>query len=123
MLATDPKNFVAPWADQLPSGELVEYGPSASTHARLLEAHKLWTWRPERQVSREARSDTGAALRAYMRPGGLHLRGDVPTRELEVYLLVYEHGHSARWVARKLRLSRASVRVYLQRLRARGATR
>lgn len=116
MLATDPRNYMAPWADQLPGGDLVEYGPSPSTHARQLEAFKLWAWKPDRQPSREARSEAGDRLRAFMRPTGQHLRTDVPRRELEVYLAVYEHGHSTRWVARKLEITRSSVRVYVRRL-------
>jgi DNA-binding CsgD family transcriptional regulator len=54
-----------------------------------------------------------------MRPGGEYLRVDVPRREVEVYLLVYEHGHAVRWVARHLELSRSTVKIYLQRLKER----
>ena len=44
------------------------------------------------------------------------LRADIPRRELEVYLHVFECGKSARWVARRFKVHRSSVRSYLRRL-------
>ena len=121
MLTThDPKNYSAPWADQLPTGELSEYGPSPTTHARHLAEHKLWSWRPDKVPSKAARSPEADALRAYMRPDGQHLRADVPKRELEIYLLIFEHGRSPRWVAKHLEITRSTVRTYIRRLRGRA---
>jgi len=56
---------------------------------------------------------------AYMRLEDGSLRDDVPQRERDVYLLIFESGHASRYVARKLKISRSSVQVYLRRLRAR----
>lgn len=58
-VANDPRNYTAPWAEQLPDGQRIEYGPSPSAYARQVVAHKLWTWRPGRQPSHEARSEVG----------------------------------------------------------------
>jgi DNA-binding NarL/FixJ family response regulator len=113
------KQYAAPWADQLPDGDLIEYGPSPSTYARQLARHKLWTWHPEKLAARVARTTTADAIRAYMRPTR-HLRGDVAKRETEVYLLIYEHGRSIRWAARHLGISRSSVKVYVRRLARRA---
>jgi hypothetical protein len=112
--------YTAPWADKLPSGARLEYGPSPTTHARRAAAHNLWSWRPKK--GRDPLTPTPAdraQMIAFMRPDGRHLRIDVPRRELEVYLCLYEHARSARMAAAQLGITRSTVRVYLKRLRAR----
>ena len=119
-MLTDPRDFIAPWNDLLPDGTPIEYGPSPSTHARRDAAHKNWAWRDGKLASKLARSPAADKLRAYMRPDGRHLRTDVPKREAEIYVMIFSHGRSVRWVARRLKLSRSSVRTYCARLRARA---
>ena len=110
------QDFTAPWAERLPDGALAEYGPSPSTHARQTAQHALWSWRPGCRPARQSLGPEADRVRAFVRPGGLHLRADIPRRELEVYLHVYECGKSVRWVARKFQVHRSSVRSYLRRL-------
>ena len=119
-MLTDPKNFIAPWADHLSDGTAIEYGPSAVTHARRAAEHANWAWRGSKLASQLARSPLGDKLRAYMRPDGRHLRADVPKREQEVYMHVFEHGRSVRWVAKRLELHRGTVRTYVERLKTRA---
>ncbi len=115
------QDFIAPWAEKLPDGTAIEYGPSPATHARRDAEHRNWAWRRSGKLAaRLARSPEAVALRAYMRPDGEHLRCDVPKRELEIYVHVYELGHSVRWVARRLKLHRSSVRTYVRRLMGRA---
>ena len=113
------RNYLAPWAERLPQGGKVEYGPSPATHQRLDGEHKMWSWKPAKIASRLSRGHGSDELRAYMRPDGEHLRGDVPPMELRVYVMVFEDGRSVRWVARKLERSRRSVRTWVARLRER----
>lgn len=118
---TEAELYLPPWRDRLPSGELsVEsYGPaSPAALARQVTRYRDWSYRVA-TVSQDARQD-GEAMRQYMRPDGGALREDVPDRERQVYLLVYEHGHSVRYVARQLEIKRESVRTYLRRLRERA---
>ena len=113
--------YAAPWAEPLVLAtepvELVPYGPSAEAYARQHSRHRDWSWRP--RVKRPAPPGRDV-LRGYMRGADGVLREGVPERELEVYLAVVEQGHSTRWAARALGVSRASAQVYLRRLRARA---
>ena len=118
MEVTDRRIYTAPWAEQLPDGDLLEHGPSQSTHARRAAAHKLWSWKPGKTAQREARDSV--AVRKHMRPDGTHLRSDVPKRELEIFILIFESNLSTRSVARSLGISRSSVKVYVRRLRGRA---
>jgi len=113
------QDYTAPWNEKLPDGSMTEYGPSPSTHARQAAQHALWSWRPPRLPSRISVSPEANSVRAYVRPGGLQLRGDIPRRELEVYLYCFEMGRSLGWVAKRLKIHRSSVRMYLRRLRER----
>ena len=108
-------DYCPPFADQLPGGDLLEYGPSPSSHARHLAAWKNWAWRGK-PVSQEARTPEADRIRAWLHPDGQHLRSDLPRRELEVAVHIFCHGRSTRWVARKLEISRSSIRTYILRI-------
>lgn len=108
--------FAPPWVDVLPSGERVEYGPkSLATYAAHVAKYKLWSWR---LPSKEARQD-GDVLIAYVRLEDGSFRPGIPAGELRVYRLVCEEGHSTRYAARALNISRSTVKTALRRLRAR----
>lgn len=113
--------YSPPWREIQSDGSLGRpYGPSPSTYARHMQDYRLWSFDRRKLPSKQARRlGDMAAMRAWMRPDGGELREDVPQREREVYLHVYEHGHAVRWVARHMRVSRASVRTYLRRLHIR----
>ncbi len=114
------QDYTSPWVERLPDGTKVPYGPTAGTHARHTADFELWSWRPPRLPSRRSMGPEADRIRAYVRPGGLHLRVDVPRRELEVYLLVFEQGRTVRWVARHMQVTRSSVRTWVLRLRGRA---
>lgn len=110
--------YAAPWAEPYVDPdrvELVQYGPSARTYARQLERHRAWSWRPPSRAYAPVERDVVRAFMAAARP---HM---VPEREREVYELVHVQGHSTRWAARALGLSRSAVQTYLRRLRQRAA--
>jgi RNA polymerase sigma factor (sigma-70 family) len=65
-------------------------------------------------VSKESLRE-GVRIRAWLAEHA----SELPDRERQVAQLVYLDGHAARWVARTLEISRASVRSYLQRIKAR----
>ncbi len=108
-------DYAPPFAEQLPDGSTVAYGPTPSTHARHLAEFRQWAWRPG--MSRESKAEGADELRAFMRPGGHHLRTDVTKRQLEVYVLVFEHGHSIRWTAKHLEMHRSTVKTHIQRIK------
>lgn len=109
--------FLPPWRDRDPDGALgPEYGPrNVLTYLRQIERWKDWSWRVP---SRDARRDADQMI-AFMRGEDGELRADVPSSEREVYLLVYEKGHSVRWVARERKVTRDTIRSYMRRLKAR----
>lgn len=113
------KQFAPPWRDLNTDGSLgEEYGPSSSiVLARHLREHRDWSFRP---VAKQTKSQEAQRLRAFMRLEDGTLRTDVPDSEVRVYLLVVERGHSVRYLARHLGMSRETVRSYLRRLRARA---
>ena len=113
-------DYAPPFAEQLPDGTSIEYGPSPTTHARHLAEFRQWSWRPDKLPSQASRSPEADRIRAYVRVEQGRFRADVPRRELQVYCYVYEQGHSTRWAARKLEISRSSVRTYIQRLKERA---
>ncbi len=109
--------YLPPFHERNPDGSLgVAYGPSLGSFAAAVARAKDWAWR--RQASREARRD-GALMRAFMRRPDGSLRPDVPAREQQVYVDVFEQGHNTRWVARHRGISRDTVKTYLKRLRGR----
>lgn len=111
-------DYNAPWADRLPGGDLLEFGPSPTTHARHLADWRNWAWR--KLTSQHARTPEADRIRAWLLPDGTHIRAGLPKRELEVAVMVYLHGRSTRWVARRLEISRSTVRTYLLRLAERS---
>ena len=109
--------YAAPWAEPLVEPErveLVEYGPTAPTQARQYARHREWSGRPSSRRPRVAGRDVVAE---FMRFAGAT---EVPAREREVFEVVHVHGHSTRWAARALGLSRSAVATYLRRLRERA---
>lgn len=115
-MQTQTQVYAAPWRERMPDGSLTDpYGPSASTYARRLADFKNWAWRaPEKKRAARERAER---LVAWVEEN----RKQVPTRELEVYGWVYLRGMPVRWTARRLGVSRESVRTYLKRLRSRAA--
>lgn len=113
--------YAAPWAEPLVRAEaaveLVEYGPSAAVYVRQVAKHRDWSWRPAPRRAHAAGRDV---VREYVRDDAGQIRDEVPDREREVYLAVHEQGHSTRWAARALGISRATVQTYLRRLRDRA---
>lgn len=110
------RQYASPWRERMPDGTLgPEYGPrSAATFAKLHAMHRDWTYKPPKRAAKQA-----IELQMWMRLEDGTLRMGVPESEVRVYRLVVEQGHSIRWVARRLEISRESVRSYLRRLRAR----
>jgi hypothetical protein len=116
------ERYLPPWRERLANGQLgPEYGPtSPGAFGNQTARSKDWSWRQEHRkpMSRESRVDA-EALRSYMRLPDGSLRLDVPERERQVYVDVYEAGHSPRWVARERGINRDTVKGYLKRLRSR----
>jgi DNA-directed RNA polymerase specialized sigma24 family protein len=108
--------LLPPWRERLPDGRLgQEYGPrSVRTYERQIARWKDWAYR---RPSREARLHADDLI-AFMRLEDGSLREDVPPSERDVYVLIYEQGHSIRWTARERGLSRETVRSYIRRLKA-----
>ncbi len=106
-----------PWRERLPDGTLgQEYGPpSPAALARHIARFKDWSWR---LPSKEARRDADRLI-AYVRLEDGSFRAGIPSGELRVYEMVMEAGHSTRYTARHLGLSRSTVTSYLRRLRGR----
>ena len=113
-------DYAPPFAERLPDGGSVSYGPSPSTHARHLAEFRTWSWRPGRLASKVSRTREADRLRKYMRLPDGKFRADVPRRELQVYFYVFERGHSVDWVARELEIHKSTAKVYIQRLRKRS---
>ena len=107
----DQKLYAPPWRAFGPDGKLgAPYGPgTAATFSRHLAAHRDWSYRRPSKVARGLEG-----LVAWMEAK----ERDVPAGELRVYLEL-RAGHSLRFVARNLGVSRETVRSYLRRLKAR----
>ena len=116
--------FQPPWREVDPkTGELGEpYGPgSPSTYAKQIAAHKNWANRPENRSNESKRWDSEALYKFMHDEDGIIKEvGDVTDRQRDCYHYVYECGHSIRWVAKRLKISRESVRTHLARLRAKA---
>lgn len=108
----DPRLLSPPWRERNPDGTLgPEYGPGTpATYARHLAQHRDWSFRMKSKESRK-----NLDLIEWMESGD---RADVPVSERRVYEQICA-GHSVRYAARTLGLTRDSVRSYLDRLRAR----
>ena len=106
--------FLPPWRAKGPRGKLSqEYGPpSPAAYARQLARYRNWAFQP----SKEARKHS-ELLWHFMATETV-----VSDREQQCYHLVYEDGHSVRWVARHLNLKRETVKKYLKRLVAKALT-
>lgn len=115
-------NFAAPWHERLDDGTLsAPYGPpSPAAHARAMVRHRDWSFKRVTTPSKVARAADAGELRAFMRLEDGTLRLDMPKAEVDAYLLVIERGHSERWAASKLGVSRRTVRVRLERLSAKA---
>ena len=111
----DAELYLPPWRERRQDGSLGEvYGPNSTTaYARQVQKHRDWSWRTP---SKEAQREDADVLRAYMRSDK---SATVPTSERKVYELVYELGHSVRYVARKLGVRRETVKSYIKRLKER----
>lgn len=113
----DPIIYVSPWRERMADGTLgEEFGPSPATFARQHAAYRDHFYRRITTPSKVARSADASELRAFMRLEDGTLRLDVPKAEVDAYLLVIERGHSERWAAARLGVSRRTVRVRLLRL-------
>lgn len=114
-------NFAPPWREVMPTGKLgPEYGPaSAAAYARQIARFKDWSWRTPSKVARRDADEVIGWMRQVGTPGEGELRAEVPTSEREAYLLIFEQGHSVRYVARLRGITRESVKSYLRRLKAR----
>lgn len=111
----DPLIFVSPWRDVQADGTLgAPFGPSPATFARQHAAYRDHFYRRITTPSKVARSADMETLARWMRPNG-ELRGDQPPTETTVFLMT-EMGHSTRWIASKLKISRRTVRSRLARL-------
>lgn len=107
--------FQPPWRERNPDGSLgEEYGPSPSTLARRIKAHRMWTWRPASHEER--RQQEGKKLDAWL---SLETTTTPPKRELDVYVALYLDNLSTRAAAKVLNISRDSVREYKRRLLSR----
>lgn len=111
------ETYLAPWRERLPNGDLgQEYGPpSPSAQARGVARHNNWAYKPAKLRSKVANESIGHQLSVFLRDHA----AKVPEREMQVYVCIYEKGHSVRWTARHLKIKRDSVRVYIRRLVAR----
>lgn len=114
----DPRLLAPPWRERGPDGKLgPEYGPkTAATYAKHVAQHRDWSYRTPSKESRGADLD---AIRDWIRLEDGTIRLDVPEGEARVYLAI-EQGDSVRSAARRLGISRESVRSYLRRLKARA---
>ena len=114
-------DYSPPFAEQLPDGTSIEYGPSPTTHARHLAEFRQWSWRPDKLNRHASRSPEADKIRAYVRLPNGHFRCDIPRRELEIYVRVFEQGRGQGWVAKKLKISKSTVKTYIKRLRKRAS--
>lgn len=106
----DETIYHSPWRERLRDGKLgPEYGPSPKGYAKRVASFRLWSWRPTRAPDQERVTRFVLA----------HSE-DVPAMEVCVYVAIYERGMSQRAAAMELGISRSSVRVYVERLRARA---
>ena len=114
--------FQPPWREVQPNGQLgPEYGPpSPSALARAASKFANWAYRKPPQVAKDVNPDTAMRLLKFMRGPDGGLRTDVPKREVDVYLAVYEQGHNVKWTARHLGIRRETVKVYIKRLKERA---
>jgi DNA-directed RNA polymerase specialized sigma24 family protein len=113
--------YASPWRERMADGTLGgEYGPkSAATLAKHTRASKDWSFKVQR-ASKAAVSVDAEALRAWMRLEDGTLRTGIAEGEAMAFILVCEHGNSERAAARKLKVSRRTVRVRLARLMERA---
>jgi DNA-directed RNA polymerase specialized sigma24 family protein len=107
--------YAPPWRELEADGRLGEpYGPQTVTaYARQVARFRDWAFKkPVAKVSRQADAE---AIRELLG------REDVaiPVSERTVGTLVFVQGHSVRWAARTMRVTRDSARSYIERLRAR----
>lgn len=106
-----------PWRERLPDGQLgPTYGPpSVEAYARHVARWKDWSFR---KPSKDALRDADRMIAFVMLEDGTERPG-IPLGELQVFRLVYLKGHSSRYAARKLGMSRSSVQTLKRRLRKR----
>jgi len=105
--------YSAPWAEPQPDGSWRQYGPTAETYQRQIQRYRQWAYR--KPPSRESCEPDAEAIRALLLDSAVEL----PRREREVGEWIYIAGRSTRWVARRLKLSRRTVRTHMARLAAR----
>lgn len=118
-----------PWALVLPDGELSpDYGPATKTeeyklqreHRQSLAGGGLWdSDQTEKAVSKKKTQPAKTPEKDYDEMIAFIERHghELPTRELEVILLVYPTGLRIRTAAKRLKISKNTVKAILKRVR------